>query len=89
MGSNPLSTAALNQVAPPQPELNVFQKMMESVGLNQPGLRFLTLFTLTDLAVWLMKPPYLFEPDGSVNSKALIPWWAPGVVVGGIASIFL
>jgi hypothetical protein len=69
--------------------LTPMETFMSSLGLNEPGLRFLTLFTVTNLMVWLVKPPYLFDDDGYVNAKALIPWWTPGVVVGGVAAMFL
>lgn len=65
------------------------ESAMNFLGMNDPGKRFIALFTLTDLLIWLVRPPYFFRDDGSVNPMALIPWWAPGVAVGGIASFFL
>ncbi len=71
------------------PSMKMWESVMAMLGLNQPGLRFLTLFTMTNLLVWLIKPGVFFEGDGDVDPKALFPWWTPGVMVGGAAALFL
>jgi hypothetical protein len=64
-------------------------------------MRFLATFTVTNGVILLLKPDFAFtrrgefksfsltDPMAKSSEKTLIPWWAPGLILGITASILV
>ena len=88
------------QAPPPPPPpgygLGPLEYAMYAMGLTTPVSRFLAGFTVTESLVWMAKPSFAFDRLGkpiswavSTNGGTWVPWFMPGLVVGGVMALFL
>jgi hypothetical protein len=61
--------------------LSPAETVMFSLGMKSPASRFIGMFAITNLLVLYFKPSYLQDSS--------IPWWTPGLVIGGLAAALL
>jgi hypothetical protein len=79
-------------------ELSTLEQFMVFLGLESPSLRFLGGVTLTTGVILALKPSISFDASGnarawsvtsSSSNSTLVPWWLPGVMVGGALATLL
>ena len=70
--------------------LTTTEKILTRLNLGHPVSRFGVAFVLTNVAVWMIKPEYFFNPiTKEARTDATIPWWSLGVLAGAIAALVL
>lgn len=80
-------------------EFTSAELMFYNLGLNTPVSRFLAMFTLTEGAIMLFRPPIFYNEEGNAKpwslfsseeeDTTLIPFWLPGFIVGGACALFI
>ena len=80
-------------------DLSTSEMIMYNLGLKTPTTRFVAGFTITTGLLLLLRPRFAFLEDGTPrpwslvghkgNSATLIPWFFPGLLVGGTLGLFL
>lgn len=82
----------------PHDGLNFGQRIMSSMGLYTPFQRFLFGFTAAETVMWVTKPSFSFDSKGNARSIRLsladkngtfVPWFLPGLLVGGAMAVLL
>ena len=67
------------------------------LGLTSPAKRFVAGFTMGNLVMLTVKPRISFDRDGEPKSFSLsgrdrntttVPWWIPGILLGGSFAMF-
>ena len=80
MSTTPMSTTPLNGM----------ESLMYSLNLRQPISRFVGVFVITNGIIWTLKPGYFFDTvTFNPREDSIVPWWALGLVTGGLAAFFL
>ena len=71
------------------------EKVMMTLDMNTPVYRAVFGFLVPSLPITYLKPSYMFKENGEPKSfglgeeNTLLPWYVPGVICGGILSLFL
>ena len=77
--------------------LTLPEKVLSTLGLNQPTGRFFAGFLVTQAFMVSLRPQVSYLDDGTPRvwrlisptmDSTLVPWWMPGLFVGGILSLF-
>jgi len=81
----------------------IFEPFFDGIGLmrgtNAPLYRGTFGFVAASLALWALRPSFMFLPDGQARSfqflhpedseSTMIPWWVPGIIVGSYFMLFV
>jgi hypothetical protein len=91
---NPYTDAAADELG-----LNSIEALFDSLGLRTPLLRASAGWAVTSAALSYMKPGMMYDPNGeplpwSVTNmnpqidSTMVPWWLPGIAIGGVFGLF-
>lgn len=83
-----------------EPALTTAQQFFYFTGLTTPFSRFIFGYTIAETFMLIVKPSFSFDAQGRAktfslwpsktgkNDTTMVPWFLPGLIVGGSLGLF-
>jgi hypothetical protein len=85
-------------VVQPLQQLGIVQKGFDLFGLRTPFQRFTFGFAVCETAIFVLKPRFAFTSTNELKHLAIfgpggknttwVPWYLPGLALGGVLAVF-